>query len=47
MSTPLTSDQAIARLREHPDADRAAESLRRPASQVDADATAEFALSYR
>lgn len=46
MSTPLTSDQAIARLREHPDAYRTPENLRELASQVDADASGKLTVLY-
>lgn len=46
MSQPLTSDQAIALLREHPDAYRKPESLRSLAARVDADAPGKLTVLY-
>lgn len=46
MSKPLTSDQAIALLRKHPDAYRMPESLRWLAARVDADAPGKLTVLY-
>lgn len=46
MSQPLTSDQAIALLREHPDAYLKPESLRSLAARVDADAPGKLTVLY-
>ncbi|WP_020379887.1 XVIPCD domain-containing protein [Dyella ginsengisoli] len=46
MSTPLTSDQAITLLRQHPDAYRTPENLRELASQIDADASGKLTVLY-
>lgn len=46
MSAPLTSDQAIALLRQHPDAYRTPESLRSLAARVDANAPGKLTLLY-
>ena len=46
MSPPLTSAEAIARLREAPNAYRTPESLRTLAAQVDADAPGKLTVLY-
>lgn len=46
MSAPLTADQAIALLREQPDAYRTPETLRTLAAQLDADASGKLTVLY-
>lgn len=46
MSMPLTSDQAIAQLRDHPDAFRTPEALRSLAAQIDANAPGKLTVLY-